>query len=453
MYCSERRSRTLNELVRKLFFRQQQLVFFVICLAMPKRAASSSSGLPRGGIRQKSEWTKAEQGPPPAPGQLATLLLHKRAWGHLPAVAVQELAAAAVADGAQCPHLSKLAKIGSSGRCPGNCERDLQANLRPNVFNAALQHICMPMLSPMQIVRGDQSILYPHVLFSILFTTHPDVFMDRMCGGSEDNVERFWADMRGHPSLEGHPMLDKPDYKKRCVPLHMHGDGVSVAGVGKAWSKSVEVYSWGSCLSRGSTLMKTFLIFIAHKLLISKIAGSETMTVFWRHFCWSMNILFAGVWPPADADNVPYAIGTPDHEKIGKPIAGGWCGAYLSLEHTGSKTPCFLCKANTDEFPWTDCRQGTAKWLTTLWSNRRWQEARPNRHVIFRAIPGVSLSSILPDLMHSKHLGSDAYFYGSVLKMLTHTMLPDSHAANLATVSEQIMEQYKAAKTIAKNKK
>ena len=91
--------------------------------------------------------------------RLATLLLHKRAWGNLSATAIQQLAATAVADGAKCSHLERLAKIGDSGRFPGNCERDLQLNLQSNVFASALKSIRMPTLNPMQIIHSEQHVL------------------------------------------------------------------------------------------------------------------------------------------------------------------------------------------------------------------------------------------------------------------------------------------------------
>lgn len=58
-------------------------------------------------------------------GNLARLLLEKRAWGLLPSTVVQQLAEAAVADGAVCPFLRKLATIGNSGLASQNCDRDL----------------------------------------------------------------------------------------------------------------------------------------------------------------------------------------------------------------------------------------------------------------------------------------------------------------------------------------
>lgn len=58
-------------------------------------------------------------------GQLAHLLLEKRAWGAISSTFVQQIAAAAIADGATCTKLDRLSRIGNNGLTPGNCDRDL----------------------------------------------------------------------------------------------------------------------------------------------------------------------------------------------------------------------------------------------------------------------------------------------------------------------------------------
>eukprot|EP00969_Alexandrium_andersonii_P195699 8645728-Alexandrium_andersonii.AAC.1 len=45
-----------------------------------------------------------------------------------------------------------------------------------------------------------------------------------------------------------------------CIPLALHGDGVPVSGVGKAWSKSLDVYSWCSLLGKGCTVQSNYII-------------------------------------------------------------------------------------------------------------------------------------------------------------------------------------------------
>ena len=166
-------------------------------------------------------------------------------------------------------------------------------------------------------------------------------------------------------------------------------------------------------------------------------------------------MLFSGVWPSDDVDGTPYRPGTKEHARQGQHLAGGFYGTLwvlkgdleyfalsLGLEHFGSNTPCFLCQANTSTLPWADCRLGVAGWIPTTWQNAAWEMSRPNRRPLFK-VPGVSISSVLPDILHCKHLGSDTYFYASTLTLLTHHMLPGTPENNLGLIWPEIKAQGK----------
>jgi hypothetical protein len=92
--------------------------------------------------------------------------------------------------------------------------------------------------------------------------------------------------------------------------------------------------------------------------------------------------------------------------------------------------------------PWTDVQKELARWWDTIWTNKTWFLAFPNRHAVYK-LPGVGILSTYPDLMHCKHLGSDQYFYGSCLKFLTHFHMPGTPQDNLALVWGAIQEYYK----------
>ena len=49
---------------------------------------------------------------------------------------------------------------------------------------------------------------------------------------------------------------------------------------------------------------------------------------------------------------------------------------------------------------------------------------------------------VMPDLLHCKHLGTDAWFFGSVLELLCGSILPASRTENLDRVWSEIVEQY-----------
>jgi hypothetical protein len=139
----------------------------------------------------------------------------------------------------------------------------------------------------------------------------------------------------------------------------------------------------------------------------------------------------------------------------GDMLAGGWRGVVwvlrgdleyfantLHLDHFGSLSPCFLCKANCDDndAPWSDCRPEAA-WRSRLWTKDDWYAAK-QRHIVFD-LPGVSILNVMPDIMHTKHLGCDQYLYGSVLYLLTHDVMAETPADNLERIWVHVQRLYK----------
>ena len=110
------------------------------------------------------------------------------------------------------------------------------------------------------------------------------------------------ADVHDHPACQGHPVREMEDHTKHCIPIMIHGDGVPVAGLGKAWSKSAEIISWSSLLAHGPTLLTHYVAFFMYKLLMTQ-AGMRTC---WRILCWSLECLASGVWPHSDHDGIRY---------------------------------------------------------------------------------------------------------------------------------------------------
>lgn len=116
--------------------------------------------------------------------------------------------------------------------------------MKPNPLQAALGVIeQVPLVDAFRRRRLiDQPIALPHLMFSALYRESSSVFMQHMIPGGADQVQRFWQSMAGHPALAGHPMVGVPGWQDKFIPLSLHGDGVPVTGVGKAWSKGVEAF-------------------------------------------------------------------------------------------------------------------------------------------------------------------------------------------------------------------
>ena len=73
---------------------------------------------------------------------------------------------------------------------------------------------------------------------------------------------------------------------------------------------------------------------------------------------------------------------------------------------------------------------------------QEWMVANPHRIDLFK-LPGVTATSYVVDLMHAKHMGTDKYYYGSVLFLLVYVMLPGTPELNLQTVWNECKLWYK----------
>jgi hypothetical protein len=68
--------------------------------------------------------------------------------------------------------------------------------------------------------------------------------------------------------------------------------------------------------------------------------------------------------------------------------------------------------------------------------------AFPNRHRLFKEVPGLGIMHYIADILHSKWLGSDQYFLGSSIALLTHHVLADTPAVNLVRVWGDVRDEY-----------
>ena len=217
------------------------------------------------------------------------------------------------------------------------------------------------------------AVVWPHELFASLWTHHRASFTKYILGG-ENGVQRFWEQMPARPQME-----HRPNWRELCVPLALHGDGVSVSNIRGKGAKTVDVISWTSLLSSAPSKVSIFLIwFCFHHL--SRTAGMfQTWKMFWKQLSKSLWSLWSGVWPDEDMAGNPNPL-------AGRPLAGGyWAVIYLvkgdldfmanhfQINNTGSKYPCGLCGCTNlgdglDRVPWTDCNFPPS-WMETCWTD------------------------------------------------------------------------------------
>ena len=182
-------------------------------------------------------------------------------------------------------------------------------------------------------------------------------------------------------------------------------------------------YSWCSVLGRGVTQDFNFLIYGILKTCMSQRFRNE----FWKRMAWSFYWLYQGVRPLADWNNRFYTAADPEYAMRGQPLAGGFFGVLWGLkqdlEHLcdefgfarwNTLNPCPKCDGDRNDI--RDFSRDPS-WRGKVWGNRAWRLAKGLLNPIFD-VPGVTLATVWLDLMHCKHLGTDAWFLGSVLWVL-----------------------------------
>jgi hypothetical protein len=419
--------------------------------------ASADDRLPQGLQRRLDAFDRMN---PVAPSRLVAHCIDKWGFGcdFLSAIEIQAIMECVVADGCHHPEIELLADIGTGGKHPQNCDRDLKLLLVDPNFQKASSTITLPIKVSQKgpIVQQTQTVLWPHLVFANLFSYYRDAFNTRFLGGVPDGsgLAKFWNDVKDTSLYRTHPIKDRPDHTERCVPISIFGDGVPVAGIGKSWGVSAEVFSFSGVLnSKGYSILAQIMIFF----IMSQCRTPETMDVFFAQLAWSLQWLQLGRHPthgpPPGCERYTTGI---ERDLAGTFLAGGYyCALWLlrgdldyyqktlNLESHGSNHPCFLCQANAFDWdlPWTDFRM-TAKYLATIWTNVAWKLARPHRHRLLQLV-GMGIEQAQPDTMHTKHGGVDAYFYGSRLKYLVFFVMVGEPADNLARLWIALSREFK----------
>ena len=264
----------------------------------------------------------------------AESLVHDWAWGKLSPQSAQATAAMALrdidrliatnkhvkrVDFGYLADLEAIAAIGAYGHHPNHCHKEM-VSLVGGIADIPRTEIKVPLkIKPGGNVRAwvSQTFVLPHVLFAWIFANCQKSWKARVCPG-RDTLERFWTSQADHPSMTGHPMRGVHNWKRRAVPISLHGDDVPVTGCGKVWSKSMRAISWCSMLGTGSTVNFNFLIFAVFTAITYGGFGPQnTNKRIFQIIAWSLYWLYLGMWPTSDVDGDPI-----NDERAGTPLAG-----------------------------------------------------------------------------------------------------------------------------------
>lgn len=421
----------------------------------------------RGGHQQRLLATEAEQnsaassqGPAQAPSALAEWLQQEWAWGRFSPQEVQHIAALSARDMRSAgatniqPSLSNLSNLGSEGRHPNNVHRDLQALLKDKSSLPEALFVQMP-LKNMSVL---QAIMLPHLVFHSLFTNYKEYWASSFLPDGQRSLQRFWSNFSSHPCMEGFEG-SRPQWQKWTLPIGMHGDAVPTLGCGKVWAKLLQGYSWTCLLSRGTTKQRSFFLWGIFEQILKNGPGG-TLDVFFAILAWSFTALYRGKFPDCDWQGNKYAAGSVEQQKAGQWLAGGFCGALISVQGdldffaASLQLPrwnlkaggCSVCKA---------AQEGLGTWkkfscpqhiLDLEWKPAQWKLWDKKSKCFLFSIPNLSACNIMLDYLHCKYLGSDQYQYGGLLYYMTYFLLPEAAWSNLQCIWSKIKFYYKELK-------
>ena len=222
------------------------------------------------------------------------------------------------------------------------------------------------------------------------------------------DIESFWREqLRNDPKFAGSTLLSNDQFCATAIPLLVHGDGGAFAE-----RDSLLVFSMKSILSTDSVGDAQLLLAVIPKSC--RVCGSgddigadsDTVVALWNVLSWNFTALFAGKHPELDHIGQPWPTGSERAKLAGKSLTPGGMRGFIhvlagdmdyfsnemGLNHHGATEPCFRCKCNKTNCPFTDFRE-TAAWEATKLSpaDFRALAARITHAVLLLilSIPGV----------------------------------------------------------------
>ena len=219
----------------------------------------------------------------------ASELLKLWSTGHLSAIGLQKLAAAALLDGVTHALVADLACLGNWGQCPGNVSRDLHKFAAKDMKLPEAITITCPCLQskatpPLQDSKF--AVLPPHMLFWSL-SKHYGEQWEALLGSTK--IVDFWSRVAmDDPRLKDNPMTAIPDFREKFLPLWLHRDGVEFS------TDSILAYSCGSLLSTGSSMDSSFLLAAWPKSATARLDhhGADTWKLPIEVLIWSFQALW-----------------------------------------------------------------------------------------------------------------------------------------------------------------
>ena len=224
----------------------------------------------------------------------------------------------------------------------------------------------------------------------------------------------FWSkvDLKG-PRWKDHKLQTKSNWKHKCIPLMIHGDGAEFQN-----NDSLFSISFKGLLNTTDDFQENLWITSIPKR--AAFAGAASVESIHQTVC--LTALFHNKWPATDPSGHDILDSSPLFW-VGRNILpdGYFCVLIgilgdvdffqneLGLNHQGSRTPCHLCKRNRDDIPWNDF-SSKAAWRAT----EKIGAQKSLTHPLFK-VPGVTAHSTCLDVLHGMDLGFTSHCLGNTI--------------------------------------
>ena len=251
-------------------------------------------------------------------------------------------------------------------------------------------------------------------------------------------------------------MVKRVSWKRKAVPIFLHGDDVLVVRVGKLGIASLSNCSWQPLLTRGRSLYIKRLIFGIFRQNLA--LGTEAR--YWHMITWSLMSLFRGIHPDEDWDRQEWPVGSSERllGERQEPLTGGYFfvvwglqndldyGAKVfNMKNYNSVAPCDFCpchKHSPDPKMKPTYFGRDATWMRMLHTPREWRRLNLGMHDLFTKFAFLSAVNIEPDEMHILYLGICQYHLGSILWLLVFRLMPSTAENNMRALWSGIMLEY-----------
>ena len=241
-------------------------------------------------------------------------------------------------------------------------------------------------------------LLLPHDCFKQVWKSGS--FERTVCEGHHV-LEKFWEAVGDHPSLRFHPVKSTPGYQRRAVPLILHGDGAAVTQSIGSGSKSCMFLSWRSLVAKSRDNRDCHHLIGAiwsHLLVASN--SFNTSNSFWKCVAKSFQYMFDEGGQDTGGYFGVVVFTTGDLE---------YFNTFHGQPRWNALRPCSLCSIELHRIK--DFKQ-VRDINADPWTSLPRRQSCP----LFESL--LSPTCISPDLMHTKHLGTDQRLLGSVAWVL-----------------------------------